>query len=265
MPREEARTVEEPRIFRTKRSTPSFSAYVSIRPCRRGRADAWHRFTKPFLFRSSGEPVGDATPGRRHRARGRDEPGDRGDRAGRPVRGRRRARERPDSDDRGARGWSSPRSCGAGATGRTVSGLLVLTLVIMTVKTTITFATGNTFIYFVQPVVVDAVVGAVFLTSCASERPFVARLAPDFCPMHASLSERPSDLPALPWAHADVGTGHPGEGRCHPVAAADAVDGRLHPGQERDDPHDDLATTVVTVVWSVVVCRQEGLLGPTRR
>ena len=52
-----------------------------------------------------------------------------------------------------------------GMTGRTVSGLLVLTLVIMTVKTTITFATGNTFIYFAQPVLVDAVVATVFLSS----------------------------------------------------------------------------------------------------
>ena len=46
----------------------------------------------------------------------------------------------------------------ATTTRRPVSGLLVLALGIMAVKTGFTLATGNTFVYFVQPVVVDAVV-----------------------------------------------------------------------------------------------------------
>lgn len=77
------------------------------------------------------------------------------------------------------------------ATGRGVSGLLVLTLSISTVKTSITLATGNSFIYFAQPVVVDVVVAAVFLGSLAHGRPLVARIAPDFCPLDVELAARP--------------------------------------------------------------------------
>ena len=51
--------------------------------------------------------------------------------------------------------------------------------------------TGNTFVYFVQPVFSDACVAAIFLGSLMTQRPLVARLAPDFCPMHASLASRP--------------------------------------------------------------------------
>jgi uncharacterized membrane protein len=77
------------------------------------------------------------------------------------------------------------------ATGRRVSGLLGLTVAIMVVKTGIALATGNTLIYFVQPVVVDAAVAAVFLGSLWSARPAVARLAPDFYPIDAALAARP--------------------------------------------------------------------------
>ncbi len=148
-----------------------------------------------------------------------------------------------------------------GATGRTVSGLLVLTLVIMTVKTTITFATGNTFVYFVQPVLVDAVVGAVFLTSLRTERPFVARLAPDFCPMHASLSERPGICRlfrglTLMWGLVILVKGAVTLWLLLTLSTVDFI--LVKSGTILTMT---LATTVVTVVWSVIVCRQEGLLG----
>jgi uncharacterized membrane protein len=76
-------------------------------------------------------------------------------------------------------------------TGRPVSGLLVLALGIMTIKTGFTLATGNTFVYFVQPVFVDAIVAAVFIGSLWTARPIVARLAPDFYPVDAALAARP--------------------------------------------------------------------------
>jgi len=69
--------------------------------------------------------------------------------------------------------------------------LLVLTLGIMTIRTVFTLATGNTFVYFVQPVFADAAVAAIFLVSLWSARPIVARLAPDFYPMDAALAARP--------------------------------------------------------------------------
>ena len=78
------------------------------------------------------------------------------------------------------------------ATRRPVSGLLLLTLGMLTLKTCIALATGNTYIYFVQPVFVDATVAVVFLASLWSATPIVARLAPDFYPIDAALAARPA-------------------------------------------------------------------------
>ena len=62
----------------------------------------------------------------------------------------------------------------------------------LTLKTCITLVTGNTFIYFVQPVFVDATVATLFLASLWSTQPIVARLAPDFYPIDAALAARPA-------------------------------------------------------------------------
>lgn len=87
--------------------------------------------------------------------------------------------------------WMVGVMCWRRATRRPVSTLLVLALGIMTIKTTFTLATGNSFVYFVQPVFSDAVVATIFLGSLLTARPIVARLAPDFYPVDASLAARP--------------------------------------------------------------------------
>ena len=87
--------------------------------------------------------------------------------------------------------WTTAAMWWRRATGRQVSGLLLLVWGIMILKTAFTLATGNTFIYFAQPVLVDLTVGVVFLGSLLSARPVVARIAPDFYPMNAELAERP--------------------------------------------------------------------------
>ncbi len=87
--------------------------------------------------------------------------------------------------------WMMAAMCWRQATGRRVSGLLLLTLGILTVKTGFTWATGNTFVYFVQPVFTDALVATIFLTSLWTARPLVARLAPDFYPVDSELARRP--------------------------------------------------------------------------
>ena len=87
--------------------------------------------------------------------------------------------------------WVAGATCWRWATGRPVSGLLMLTLGIMTVRTGFTLASGNTFVYFVQPVFADATVAAIFLGSLLTARPIVARLAPDFYPIDATLAARP--------------------------------------------------------------------------
>lgn len=77
------------------------------------------------------------------------------------------------------------------STRRRTSGLLWLTAVGLTVKTVLTVATGNTFLYFVQPAVNDATIGLLFLISLATARPVVARLAGDFYPMTDDVARRP--------------------------------------------------------------------------
>lgn len=76
--------------------------------------------------------------------------------------------------------WMTGAMCWRWLTKRPVSGLLLLTLALMAVKTGIMLVTGNRFVYFVQPVIVDATVATIFLGSLWSARPIVARLAPDF-------------------------------------------------------------------------------------
>lgn len=76
-------------------------------------------------------------------------------------------------------------------TRRRTSVLLWITLVGLTVKTALAFASGNTFIYFLQPALADAMVAVAFLLSLVTARPLVARVAADFYPMDAELACRP--------------------------------------------------------------------------
>lgn len=90
-----------------------------------------------------------------------------------------------------ALGWSYGALAFRALTGRRTSGLLVLTATVMTGRTVIALLTGSTFLYFLQPVISDGVVGTTFLLSLATARPVVARLAGDFYPMDHELSMRP--------------------------------------------------------------------------
>jgi hypothetical protein len=65
-------------------------------------------------------------------------------------------------------------------TGRRTSALLWVVAVGLSAKTAIAFATGSTFIYFVQPAFSDTLLATIFLVSLATARPAVARLAADF-------------------------------------------------------------------------------------
>ena len=76
-------------------------------------------------------------------------------------------------------------------TGRRASGLLILTTLVITGRTVIALLADSTFLYFLQPIITDTVVGVTFLLSLASARPMVARLAGDFYPMDHELHLRP--------------------------------------------------------------------------
>jgi hypothetical protein len=90
-----------------------------------------------------------------------------------------------------ALGWSYGALAFRALSGRRTSGLLVLTAVILTGRTVISLVTGSTFLYFLQPVISDGLVGATFLLSLATARPVVARLAGDFYPMDHEVAMRP--------------------------------------------------------------------------
>lgn len=77
------------------------------------------------------------------------------------------------------------------STKRRASGLLYLALVGLTVKTTFAFASGSTFIYFLQPALTEALVALLFAASLLTARPIVSRLANDFYPMDEDLASRP--------------------------------------------------------------------------
>jgi uncharacterized membrane protein len=56
---------------------------------------------------------------------------------------------------------------------------------------TLLFLADSTWLYFLQPIISDGAVAALFLLSLASARPMVARLAGDFYPMDHELAMRP--------------------------------------------------------------------------
>jgi hypothetical protein len=87
--------------------------------------------------------------------------------------------------------WMIAVTCWRRAWGYPMSSLLLLTLGIMTVRSTFALATGNTFVYFIQPVISDACIALIFLGSLLTQRPVVARLAPDFYPLSREMAARP--------------------------------------------------------------------------
>lgn len=88
--------------------------------------------------------------------------------------------------------WMVGAMCWRRATGRPVSGLLVLGLTVMILRTTLTLMTGSTFVYFVQPAVGDVVIAAVFVGSLWTARPLAAQLAPDFYTMDDLRAAQPA-------------------------------------------------------------------------
>lgn len=72
-----------------------------------------------------------------------------------------------------------------------VSGLLILSAALVTMRTAIAFAANSSFLYFLQPSLANFAVAAVFLASLVPRRPLTRRLAQDFCVFPASLDRQP--------------------------------------------------------------------------
>jgi hypothetical protein len=67
----------------------------------------------------------------------------------------------------------------------------MLTALVMTGRTVVALVTDSTYLYFLQPVISDGLIGAAFIATLATARPMVARLAGDFYPMDEELHGRP--------------------------------------------------------------------------
>jgi hypothetical protein len=91
-----------------------------------------------------------------------------------------------------ALGWGIGVVCWRAATKRPPSGLILLTLAVLAVRTVIALATGSTFVYFLQPILANAAVAVLFLGSLLTARPAVGWLAPDFFPMDEDVAARPA-------------------------------------------------------------------------
>ena len=88
--------------------------------------------------------------------------------------------------------WSYGAIAVRALTGRRALGLLFLTAGVLTVRTGVALAAHSTFIYFLQPVLTDLLIGTAFLASTLTARPVVARLAGDFYPLTDELHGRPA-------------------------------------------------------------------------
>jgi hypothetical protein len=72
-----------------------------------------------------------------------------------------------------------------------VPGLLVLACLGITLRTGVYLLSGNTFVYFVQPILRTLATAGCLVVSVLVGRPLIARFASDFCPLAPDVQDRP--------------------------------------------------------------------------
>ncbi|WP_236788796.1 VC0807 family protein [Amycolatopsis sp. GM8] len=72
-----------------------------------------------------------------------------------------------------------------------IPAILVLTTVLLVARTALGLATGSVFLYFLQPTLQNFLIAFVMIASLPFGRPFIAKLADDFCAFPAAFSEHP--------------------------------------------------------------------------
>ncbi len=72
------------------------------------------------------------------------------------------------------------------------SATLLLGAVLLTARTVVSFITGSALLYFAQPTAGTCLVAFVFLGSALVRRPFIERLARDYCPLDPNVVARPA-------------------------------------------------------------------------
>ena len=88
--------------------------------------------------------------------------------------------------------WGYGMIIGRRLLGRSIPALLTIATLGLTVKTLVGLVSGSAFAYFLQPIATTVAVGAVFFGSVLLGRPFIARVAHDFCPIPPEVARRPS-------------------------------------------------------------------------
>ena len=68
---------------------------------------------------------------------------------------------------------------------------LMLSIGLLTARTVVSYATGSAFLYFIQPTATTFLVAIVFLVTAFVRRPFIERMARDYCPIDPELFKRP--------------------------------------------------------------------------
>ncbi len=72
-----------------------------------------------------------------------------------------------------------------------VPTVLLLTLGMLAARTVTGYVTGSTFLYFLQPTLGNFLIAFVLLVSLPFNRPFIAKLADDFCALPTTLTGNP--------------------------------------------------------------------------
>jgi len=70
-----------------------------------------------------------------------------------------------------------------------IPALLILSSVLLVLRTTIALMGGSTRVYFMQPIVTTVIIGMLFLISVAAGRPLISKLAADVFPLPTAVAE----------------------------------------------------------------------------
>jgi intracellular septation protein A len=87
--------------------------------------------------------------------------------------------------------WSYTAIIRRAVTGQRIPGILVLGTLGITARTIAAFASGSTFIYFLQPSLTTVAIAGAFLLSVPAGRPLAERLAHDFVPLEPEVLRLP--------------------------------------------------------------------------
>src|SRR5437763_2511540 len=88
--------------------------------------------------------------------------------------------------------WSYAALIRRAVTGKRIPGILVLGTIGITARTIAAFASGSTFIYFLQPSLTTVGIAGAFLLSVPAGRPLAERLAHDFVPLDPEVMHLPA-------------------------------------------------------------------------